>query len=350
MAISFPVVRRRGQSSRYLFPRVAKLSPALAVVIAVVASTLLAAAAPASAALAVTVVNTGGQGISSRSAPQLGATNGYGAPEGAAVTTVCWTWGDSVGPYSNRLWWLINYAGRQFYAADRYLSTPNAANQPPAGEPQCGSVSQPPPPPAPPTTTDTRVWVGAPFQGTWVPITSDCGGATFPSSCSLPNVHHWLSTAAAPAGDWAVDLGAPAGTAATVYAAPQVASLPVRTVVDRIAPACASGLPADGGWAVTVAIYTGSTKIGSATYAHINPVSGLTPGTAISRWGTTVGTVGSYRNNACWMGAHLHFQLYSEHNYACYNRGWRPGNTMAPSNFLGFTGGNVAGGPRQACA
>jgi len=161
-------------------------------------------------------------------------------------------------------------------------------------------------------------------------------------------VHHWLVAAAAPSGDFAVDLGAPAGTTAVVYAAPQNGSMPVQAVVDRVAPACASGKPADGGYAVTVAFNSNGTRIGSATYAHINP--SVSAGTVISRWGTAVGTVGTYHWNNCWQGAHLHFQLYSEHHYACYNRGWQPRNWMNPSNFLGFTGGNVASGPRRACA
>lgn len=325
----------------------------LAVLIAL--GMLLSATTPASASLAVIVVNTDGQGIASRSLPLIGATNGYGAPAGAAVVTNCWAWGDAVGPYANRLWWLISYAGRQFYAADRYLSTPNAANQPPPGQPQCGSTPPPlPPPPPAPSSGDTRIWVGAPFGGTWVPITSDCPGATWPSPCSLPAVHHWLSSAAAPIGDWAADLGAPAGTAATVYAAPQNSAMPVKAIVDRVAPACGSGNVADGGYAVTVAFYTNGTRVGSATYAHINPT--VSAGATISRWGTKLGTVGQYRyllgngsRNGCWQGPHLHFQLYSEHNYACYNRNWSPGNWMSASNFLGFTGGNVASGPRRAC-
>lgn len=102
----------------------------------------VATAEPAQAALSVSVINTDGQGVASRHAPRLDARNGYGAPAGARVTTRCWTWGDAVGPNTNRLWWLIDYAGRTFYVADRYLSTPNVANRPPAGETQCG-VSAP---------------------------------------------------------------------------------------------------------------------------------------------------------------------------------------------------------------
>lgn len=123
-------------------PTLRRWISACAVVGATLAGSVLAAE-PASAALAVRVVNTDGDGVSSRSAPQIAARNGYGAPKGATVVTQCWTWGDSVGPYSNRLWWLVSYAGRQFYIADRYLTTPNVANQPPASEPQCGATAPP---------------------------------------------------------------------------------------------------------------------------------------------------------------------------------------------------------------
>src|SRR5262245_1611096 len=87
---------------------------AVVAIVAVLFSVLVAVdSLTASAALSVRIVNTDGDGVASRNAPSVAARNGYGAPEGATVTTVCWTWGDSVGPYNNRLWWIINYAGRQ---------------------------------------------------------------------------------------------------------------------------------------------------------------------------------------------------------------------------------------------
>jgi hypothetical protein len=103
----------------------------------------------ASAAITVTVINTDGQGVSSRSAPRMGATNGYGAPAGASVVANCWGWGDAVGPNNNRLWWKITYSGRTFWAADRYLSTPNIANQPPASQPACDAAQPQQPQPQP---------------------------------------------------------------------------------------------------------------------------------------------------------------------------------------------------------
>jgi hypothetical protein len=335
-------------------------------IVAAVAAVLLCSLGPgvADASLTVRVVNTGGVGIASRSAPQIGAQNGYGAPEGAVVTTVCWTWGDSVGPYNNRLWWLISYAGRQFYAADRYLSTPNVANQPPAGEPQCGVAPPPPPPPAPqpppppPASGDApAVWVGSPFSGTWVPENYDCPpNVSVPvaqqrQECSEPAYHHFLAASAAPVGDWSVDLGDPAGTPVTVYAAPQNPSVAITTKVSMIRAACRSTNPADGGMAVTVAFYAGGTPVGSASYGHVVPAAGLYEGKEINRWGTVIGTIGTGYNKpaGCWTGPHLHMQLYSTHHYACYNKDWHDKQHMNPTSFVGFIGGNYASGSRQRC-
>jgi len=302
-------------------------------------------------ALNATVAYTGGDGVALRNAPTATAKISplIVWPDGHAVPIICQTWssdGSAVGPNNNHIFNKVSYAGYagDVYVPDAYVNGTAAANQYTAGVPRCGSSTPPPPP-----STDTRIWVGAPFTGQWVPINSDCHSwDVFPASCSEPRVHHWLSSANAPYGDWAVDLGAPAGTAVQLYAAPQVGSMPVTTVVDKVAPACSSQVIGDGGYAVTVGFYSNGTKIGSATYGHIQP--SVSAGQQVNRWGQVLGTVGSYQSGSCWQGAHMHFQMYSQVNYACYNRGWADKQWMSPTNFLGFTGGNVASGPRQACA
>lgn len=110
--------------------------------------TFLALSGPAHA-LTVQIARTGGIGVAARNAPADAARVGPGAPEGAWVNTRCQTWGDPVGPRANRLWWLIDYGGRQFFVADRYLTTPNVANVPVPGEPWCGAPQTPPTPPTP---------------------------------------------------------------------------------------------------------------------------------------------------------------------------------------------------------
>lgn len=84
------------------------------------------------------VINTDGIGVAYREAPYISAASGYGAPAGAQVAVYCFAWGDPVGPNNNRLWHLIYYAGRSFFVADRYLSTPTVTtNVPPPGEYGC---------------------------------------------------------------------------------------------------------------------------------------------------------------------------------------------------------------------
>ncbi|HEY9335428.1 MAG TPA: hypothetical protein VIQ79_13430 [Kribbella sp.] len=85
-----------------------------------------------------TVINTGTIGVASRYAPYLNAIDGYGAPAGGTVTVYCFVFGDPVGPYNNRLWHLVSYLGHNFYAPDRYLSTPTVTtNVPPPDEYGC---------------------------------------------------------------------------------------------------------------------------------------------------------------------------------------------------------------------
>lgn len=204
--------------------------------------------------------------------------------------------------------------------------------------------------PAMASTADPAVWVGSPFNGNW-PNSSGCAGAVYPSdTCSLPSVHHIVYSN--PVGgfldDWAADLqGVSAGTSVTLYAAPQTGGLPISAQVETVGPACADQNLSHGGYRVTIAFYNNSTRIGTATFAHIDP--SVTQGSWINRWGTLLGTVGNYTPNSCWSGPHVHFEMSSQHNYACYNKGWVPGQSMQATNFIGFIGGDYASSPRQPC-
>ena len=297
-----------------------------------------------------TCTTPGGCGMWLRTAPSTGASHIGLMYDGTAFAVNCWQLGESV--YGDPVWLQGVWNGQTGWAMDYYVdthwsTTQDLTNQ---GMPQCGTT-----PPPPPSGNAPPVWVGAPFSGTWVPVDYDCppyvseATAIAQQSCSRPAYHHFLASASAPYGDFAVDLGAPVGTPAVVYAAPQNPAVAIRAVVDNIQPACSSRLVSDGGYAITVAFYAGSTRVGSATYGHINPMAGLTRGQAISRWGGIVGTVGTYNRGGCWTGPHLHFQMYSQHNYACYNRGWQDRQHMNPSNFLGYIGGNFASASRRPC-
>jgi hypothetical protein len=200
------------------------------------------------------------------------------------------------------------------------------------------------------STSDPAVWVGSPFSGNW-PNSDGCAGAVYPSdNCSLPSVHHivYYNPVGNFLDDWAADFqGVSAGTSVYLYAAPQTNGLSITAKVETVGPACADLNIAHGGYRVTVAFYNGSTRIGTATYAHITP--SVSQGATINRWGTMLGTIGSYTNNSCWQGVHVHFEMSSQHNYACYNKGWKPGQHMDPTNFIGFIGGDYASAPRMAC-
>jgi hypothetical protein len=207
------------------------------------------------------------------------------------------------------------------------------------------------------STPDPSAWVGSPITGTW-PDSQGCAGAGYPSTtCSLPWVHHVTYTSVydwgTGANDWAADLQGvvPNATPVVFYAAPQNTAQSLSARVEAVAPACGSGRISDGGYRVQVGMYINGVKIGTATYAHINPT--VAAGQWINRWGTRIGTVGNYNlndSNKCWTGAHVHVELSSRHNYSCYSgvfqgTPWRIGE----HDFIGFVGGNYAGGPRQRC-
>ena len=253
---------------------------------------------------------------------------------------LCGTWGEAVGPYANRRWHQVRVTtgattGQVGWMPDRYMNTPNAANQPTPGEPECGAT----PPPIPPSGVAQRVWGGSPVVGYW-----DYG------TPSPPSVHHFLSNAS-DYGDWALDIGGPGvgGQDVLVYIAPDNGAPNVTTRVDQIGAACGYGR--NGASFVTVGIYQANgMRIGSITYGHIIP--SVSKGAAVSRWGGKVGKVatGLPYNTACWTGAHVHVQMFSNKNYACYNGTYRHAQAMYRSNFIGRTGGNVASGIRRACA
>lgn len=70
---------------------------------------------------------------------------GVGVYYGESVQLVCGTSGDAVGPYQNRRWHLVDNVSRpgagRGWVPDRYLDTPNAANQATPGEPECSDAT-----------------------------------------------------------------------------------------------------------------------------------------------------------------------------------------------------------------
>lgn len=282
----------------------------------------------ADAALSVRVVNTGGDGVSSRSAPQINARNGYGAPEGAAVVANCWGWGDAVGPYANRLWWVITYQGRNFWAPDRYLSTPNRANEPPPGQPACGSQPAPPPPSS---QTLNIGRIGAPFTGRY---------AAYADTAAW---EHWTPNG----GDIGWDYYGSPGTAVhAIVASPAPGTAAPRMVVKSVTYGCGAG------YRVLIDIYMGTTYLGWVSYSHLSNVP-VSAGQALG-FGAQIGTTNRYPYKAgCWevsndAGVHTHIEVRSVSKYACYVPVAK-GSTMSIGQKSAFIGSPNTG-PRQACA
>lgn len=72
---------------------------------------------------------------------------------GDRLELICGTNGDSVGPYSNKRWHYAKNLSRPeagtTWIPDRYMDTPNKANQPTPGERECGATEQKPQAPNP---------------------------------------------------------------------------------------------------------------------------------------------------------------------------------------------------------
>jgi len=193
------------------------------------------------------------------------------------------------------------------------------------------------------------IWVGSPVNGTW--------GVAGDGSTTPAGGHHKL-VKASPQNDWAVDLsGTGTGTGAPVrlYVAPSNSAYNNR-VTTRISQiidnsACRLG---GGGDLVTVTIRFDGAVVGQATYAHIDRTASLRVGQTVSRWGTQLGTVSALGGSAtggsnCWTGPHVHAELRASTNYSCWNRGYRTGQALSRSNFIGFVTGPALAGTARPC-
>jgi hypothetical protein len=287
-----------------------------------------------------TCTTPGGCGLWLRDAPTTTANHLGLMYDGDAFTVNCWAPGPSV--YGDPIWLQGSWNGRGGWAMDYYIdthwsTTQDLTNQ---GMPPCGSSGGSSGGGSAPSNA---VWFGMPFHGTW-PNTDGCFQPTSTAaSCSLPYVHHTDF-----GGDFAMDLQSVApGTPVYLYAAPKYSSLNVTAQVTRVDYACADRNPWHGGYQVQVTLWGNGAEIGHATYAHIWPT--VSYGQTISRWGTRLGTVGSYVSNGCWTGAHVHFELYNDVHYACYAPNWHPANWLNLTNYIGYMGGAYAYGQHAAC-
>lgn len=208
-------------------------------------------------------------------------------------------------------------------------------------------------------SVNTPIWVGAPFQGQWP------GNAR--STGSLPQVHSPVFTVAGfnYKHDVALDYYARAGTQVRVYAAPKDGSIANRVSarVLLVRATCFSQEISLGGYQVQIGFYDGAVRVGSVTYAHVQPDfngDGVTSAAdvnyrgGISRWGGYIGKVGAYVRNTCWdvsnpLGHHVHMEFANVKNYACYRPGLPQNATLRASEYMAYLGGTYARSARQAC-
>ncbi|MGH9154973.1 MAG: hypothetical protein ACRD1K_03785 [Acidimicrobiales bacterium] len=185
------------------------------------------------------------------------------------------------------------------------------------------------------------------MNGTW--------GLAGDASTTPAGGHHKLAEAS-PQNDFAGDLtNTGPGQAAYLYVAPSNSAYNgrVTTVVSQIIDdnACRLG---GGGDLVTVQIRFDGATVGQVTYAHLDRNSALYIGQPVNRWGTYLGTTanlsgGATGGSGCWTGPHVHAELRASSNYACWNRGYSPGQGISRSNFVGFVSGPSLTSYSRAC-
>ncbi len=171
------------------------------------------------------------------------------------------------------------------------------------------------------------VQVGMPFSGKWA-YNVDAGppyddiGESHPSAHRIPG-----------GGDWGTDLYAPAGTPVKL----SVASTGALSFSWR---ATTNG---GCGQRTVVNINVDGVFAGWMYYEHLNGAVKSGPITN----GMTLGYVADF--GACNGGPHIHVEMASAANYACYADYGRPGVTLAGGKSLGLINAPNTG-PKQACA
>ncbi|MEH0934028.1 hypothetical protein [Micromonospora psammae] len=122
-------------------------------------------------------------------------------------------------------------------------------------------------------------------------------------------------------GDWAVDMYRAPGETVSTRAWPVSQQGAVSYRIADVRLACRSGVYADGGYVVTVEFHYGGHYVGWAKYAHLANVQ-VGAGQWVSH-GAVLGYTDRFRYSSCYNvsnndGVHVHFEAYSNSNYACY--------------------------------
>jgi len=157
-----PQPERPSLSNRFFQSKIGRLAMSGLTALGLAGGAVAVEASPAYAANPVyTVVNPDNDGTRSiydRNSPHWSDTDRK-YPDfsyyGDRLELVCGTNGDAVGPYNNKRWHYAKNLSRPeagvTWIPDRYMNTPNKANQPTPGEAECGATA-----PKPPTPTSVK--------------------------------------------------------------------------------------------------------------------------------------------------------------------------------------------------
>jgi hypothetical protein len=172
--------------------------------------------------------------------------------------------------------------------------------------------------------------LGMPFSGKWAYNVPVAGPPWSDATSSHPAVHKISGGA-----DWATDLYAGTGTAV---------KLQVSNVTGGTLSFSWKSTSTSCGTSTGINIFIGGTLVGWVYFAHLN---GAVTSGAITN-GMTLGTVGNF---GCNPGPHVHVELKSTVDFACYANLGTPGAaTISTGTVIGKTGVTSASGIQQACS
>jgi hypothetical protein len=200
------------------------------------------------------------------------------------------------------------------------------------------------------TPSGRVAWIGSPITGS--------------VSSPPPHSHPY-------GGQWSVDIASGTTQTVKVYAAADSQRDPhLSARIENVNYACAASWwdsrngasPSQtkanrlsrGGKVVRVGIYYDSTLIGRVWYAHVDTSRDIgNYNDAVSRWGGSVGTMGTYTVNynttsgrTCWDGKHAHIDIANISGRSCYWSGLTQGRGRSANDYIGYVGYNS---PTAAC-
>ncbi|MFJ7960150.1 hypothetical protein ACIQ62_28065 [Streptomyces sp. NPDC096319] len=170
-----------------------------------------------------------------------------------------------------------------------------------------------------------------------------------------PSEHHRVFYNWGYLNDWAVDIYQnPGATVVSPFGSKTSGGSPVTVRVVTVAPGCATGNLADGGWRIGLEARDDSTGaiVGRADVMHVDQKPGsITVGATVGPW-TRLGQTGRFRYSSCYQvngntGAHVHLEVINKTKYSCYIAR-AAGTGLGGETVIGRVG-TLNSGPQQTC-